>query len=419
MGIRDLFIAFLGWGCVPLALYNSYYGFLGYVWFSVMKPQTLVWSQSVLNADISLTIMIALLVKLIISSDWKLRFSLPFLWLFLLLVWFFLCTLSSNDFSKSFSDFMFFGKVVFGPFLVAIFIERLSRFKTFVALLAACTGFYGIKIGVFFFRSGTTSGGGPIGLDNNDVALFLAMGIPLLIYVGFELKEKWLKRGYLLATALSCAAVIATSSRGGMLAMGVGLGLTFWLRFKTAKTLLLVPVVAILLFSITPGKVLDRYQTIDNYSEDYSAMGRINSWKTAINIANQNLFGSGFGLDAYLALYPNYQTTDKETPRAAHSAWFQVLGESGYPGLLLFVAMIVSTVKLGLRLRKDRVRGEEYAVIGRHAEMLLTVIVVYLVGASFLSQAKFEFFYYILAAMGSLGLIAKDMDNKKSGRGFG
>lgn len=411
MGIRDLVLTFLGWGCVPLALYNSYYGVLGYVWLSVMKPQSLVWSASVADSRMAFAVMIALLAKFFFFSDEKIRFTRPMIWFFLLWGWFALCALSSNYISQSLSALLDFSKIIIGPFLVTCIITNMPRFRGFIALLAACTGFYALKMGLFLFTGGTTVHGGPMGLDNNDTALFIAMGIPLLLYVGLELKGKWLKRGYLLAAALSGPAVIATSSRGGMLSMALAFGLVIWLRFKTAKTFLLIPAVAIALYSVMPASVLQRYQTIDDYEVDSSAVGRISAWKTATNIANHNLFGAGFGQDAYLAMYPQYQTTEEETPRAAHSAWFQLLGESGYLGLVLFLALIITTAKLGLSLRKKHLKGIGNEEIGRYADMLLVTLAVYIVGATFLSQARFEFFYYVLAAIGCLHNISQSIEN--------
>lgn len=409
MGIRDLLVTVFGYSCLPLAIYSQFYGLLGYVGLSVMKPQSFVWSSSVAGARMAFPVMLVLLVKFVFSPSEKVRFSSPLKWMFLLWGWFTLCVLTSNYFSESLSTLIDFSKIIIGPFLVTCIITSMPRFRGFVALLAACSGVYALKMGLFLFSDGTTVHGGPQGFDNNDTALFIAMGIPLLLYVGMELKGKWLKRGYLLAAALSGPAVIATSSRGGMLSMAVAFGLAIWLRFKTAKTFLLIPVVAIALYSVVPDSVLQRYQTIDNYEVDSSAVGRISAWKTATNIANHKLFGAGFGQDAYLAMYPQYQTTMEETPRAAHSAWFQLLGESGYPGLILFISMIFVTARLGLRIRRECPRGGEREEIGRYAEMLLITMAVYVVGASFLSQAKFELFYYILAAMGCLYNISRDV----------
>jgi len=44
MGIRDLIMLVVGFSCVPVALYDAYYGLLAYCWLSFMRPQTLLWN---------------------------------------------------------------------------------------------------------------------------------------------------------------------------------------------------------------------------------------------------------------------------------------------------------------------------------------------------------------------------------------
>ena len=63
-------------------------------------------------------------------------------------------------------------------------------------------------------------------------------------------------------------------------------------------------------------------------------MGRINAWTMALNLAKDNFFGGGFSIYES-AVFARY-APDPEA-RAAHSIYFQVLGEHGFVGLFLFL----------------------------------------------------------------------------------
>jgi len=73
MGIRDLIMILVGYGCVPLALYDAYYGLLAYCWLSFMRPQSLVWSEFVQSARITFAVAIALIIRTLLSSGPKIH----------------------------------------------------------------------------------------------------------------------------------------------------------------------------------------------------------------------------------------------------------------------------------------------------------------------------------------------------------
>ena len=72
---------------------------------------------------------------------------------------------------------------------------------------------------------------------------------------------------------------------------------------------------------------------------DNSQQGRLHFWQVAVAMANDRPL-PGVGHNGYERAYNTYDFSDGQYDRnrAVHSAWFGVLGEFGYPGLLLFVA---------------------------------------------------------------------------------
>ena len=92
---------------------------------------------------------------------------------------------------------------------------------------------------------------------------------------------------------------------------------------------------------VMPQQWYDRMATISNYEQDPSAMGRINSWHMAFNLAKDRPLGAGFESfrDAMFAMY----APDPGDVHDSHSIYFQVLGHHGFLGLFLFLLLGVMT----------------------------------------------------------------------------
>ena len=91
--------------------------------------------------------------------------------------------------------------------------------------------------------------------------------------------------------------------------------------------------------------------SITEYEQDGSAMGRINAWWMAWNLAKANFTGGGF--DIYEpAVFQAYAPNPTDV-HAAHSIYFQVLGEHGFIGLILFVAIWIAVWRSAERHAQD------------------------------------------------------------------
>src|SRR5262249_32700484 len=128
------------------------------------------------------------------------------------------------------------------------------------------------------------------------------------------------------------------------------------------------------------------------YEQDSSAMGRINAWHMAFNVANDRpLEGGGFELysDDVFARY----APDPNDVHAAHSIYFQILGEHGYLGLLLFLSMGVvgwiNTRKI-FRFARDKPDCTWAADLARAIQVSL---IGFAVGGAFVNIAYWELEY--------------------------
>jgi probable O-glycosylation ligase (exosortase A-associated) len=111
----------------------------------------------------------------------------------------------------------------------------------------------------------------------------------------------------------------------------------FWLksRTKVATAFMLVMLVPVA-WQFMPEAWHARMDTIQTYEEDPSAMGRINAWKMAFNLAQDRPFVGG-GFDIYNPTVFGRYAPVPDDIHAAHSIYFQMLGEHGFVGLALFL----------------------------------------------------------------------------------
>jgi len=215
---------------------------------------------------------------------------------------------------------------------------------------------------------------------------------------------------------LSGIAAIGSQSRGGLLAMAaMGLFLWFKSRQKFVTGIYMVIAVAIMA-SVMPQEWYDRMNTIKTYEEDASALGRINAWHTAFNVASDRIVGGGFSMftpSTFRAYAPEPQRVHD-----AHSIYFQVLGEHGFIGLSLFLSIwLFAWFKAGRIMRYCR-KDPEKKWAADLAAMAQVSMVGYAVGGAFLGLAYFDLPYHILVIIvltakftGVLGKVTSDAGN--------
>jgi probable O-glycosylation ligase (exosortase A-associated) len=146
-----------------------------------------------------------------------------------------------------------------------------------------------------------------------------------------------------------------------------------------------------------PDTWQQRMATIQNYERDSSALGRINAWVMAFNLANDRFFGGGFEVYTH-SVFGRYAPAPDDV-HAAHSIYFQVLGEHGWVGLLLFVLIGWFGLRTAAQLRKQALALPETLWVHHLTGMIQVSMVGYAVGGAFLSLAYFDLPYNILVML--------------------
>jgi O-antigen ligase len=182
----------------------------------------------------------------------------------------------------------------------------------------------------------------------NDLAYHLVIGIAMLLAAAHAARSRARRIAWWLLLPPVYYAVLLTQSRGGMLAACVVL--VFWaLRsVKRAPVIVGVACIAATIVFISPNNPWSRRtQEATAYGEDVSARGRLDAWRTGINIAKERPM-TGVGAGAFMIAWPQFAPGDAGEVRTQHNTFIQLLSELGIPALVLFVVALGGAV-LGMR----------------------------------------------------------------------
>jgi probable O-glycosylation ligase (exosortase A-associated) len=205
---------------------------------------------------------------------------------------------------------------------------------------------------------------------------------------------------------------IGTEARTGLVCIGV-LAILM-LRNAKRRFLYLAGASLLTLASIPflPASFTGRMSTIQGYQADSSANVRLAVWGWTWNYAQEHPLGGGFG--AYRQNKIQVRTvatqtsggvqtmtarTEMDQGRAYHSSYFEMLGEQGFPGLILFLLIQgAGLVRMEIIRRRYRSAGGEQAWIAPLATALQHFQIIYLVGSIFVGIAYQPFPWLAFAA---------------------
>lgn len=400
--MRDILVTLIVFGSLPFILARPYIGILMWVWISVMNPHMQSWGFAT-TFPFAAIIAATTFVSMLISKDAKQLPNTSLTWaLFAFAIWMTITTVFAFHIGPSFEMWSRVMKILLMIIVTMMLIKTRRHIELTIWMIVLSLAYYGVKGGVFTLLSGgsflvwgpanTFIGG------NNEIALALVMIIPLMHYLQLVAQRKWLRHAMTIAMLLCAVAALGSYSRGALLAIAAMGGL-MWLKSRH-KVLLGVAllVTAPLLITFMPDQWSARMNTINTYDSDASALGRINAWQMTYNIAvDRPLVGGGYAIydaQTYLRYAP-----DPTHHRAAHSIYFQALGEHGFVGLGLYLLLGWITWRNGRWIIRRTAKLPEYKWAADLASMLQVSLAGFAVGGAFLSLLYFDVPYYLMAVM--------------------
>jgi probable O-glycosylation ligase (exosortase A-associated) len=409
--MRDIALTLIFFGILPYVFSRPYIGIYLWTWFGLMNPHRLTYGFA-FSFPFSQIIAIVILVSLFKSKEPKrIPWTREVILLLIFILWMLLTTFFALNPNPAWEQWDKVWKIMLMIYVTLMLINTRQKLDWLVWVVVLSLGFYGVKGGIFtILHGGAHRVQGPIGsfiAGNNEMALALIMIIPLMRYLQLRTKNFWIHQGLIVSMLLTGIAAIGSQSRGALVAMAA-MGAYLWLKSRNRVfTLLSILVVVGAVAAIMPQQWYERMGTIKTYEQDASAMGRINAWWTAYNIAKDRVTGGGFETftrEETFALY----APDPEDGHDVHSIYFEVMGEHGFIGFTLFMLLAWFTWNTGSRIRRQAGRSEETRWGADLASMLQVSMVGYAVAGAFLGLAYFDLYYDLIAMMAICGMLIKE-----------
>jgi len=421
--VRDLvFIAFLG--AFFLGGFRKPFLFvLVYVYIDIVSPQRLTYY--LLNSVPISMIAVGLCVTAWALADDKrdTRFGPRQLLILLLLLYCWLTTRAADFPVEALDKWGWVWKALaFAAFLPLTLRTRL-RIESLLLIMILSASSIIIVGGIKTLASGGGYGSLNLMVDNNSglyegstISTVAIAIIPLILWFtkyGTIFPPDWKVKGFCYALVFSCLLIpVGTSTRTGLLC--IGLVAVLMLRDTKRKFLYLglLGVMGFVAVPLLPSAFTDRMSTIKTYKADESASTRLAVWRWTWDYAKDHPLGGGFEMyrqnklrydtekvagTASNATVEKTLTVDKA--RAFHSAYFEMLGEQGWPGLILWLAInLLGIVRMEVIRQRYRKAPPDQAWIAPLAGALQAGHIVYLLGAAFIAIAFQPFIYMLIGA---------------------
>ena len=414
--MRGVLFLFLYLSMLPAALSAAHVGVMFYIWASLISPNVFVFGILEQIPYGKIAIVVAVLA-ILTDKNRKKAYIDPF-YMFAL-AFFLQCTLS---FAASLTDGIQFFLVADRIWKIALLCLLMNpalrgrlQIHSVVLVIGLTMGVQGVMEGLKYLISGGGHIMRPPGNfgDNNTFGLLVLMTLPMLMYLFRYMVDPFVRLAVAGGMLINILTVIGTGSRGAFLGI-LAITLTMIVQSKRRiSTLFVVAVIGIALAGFVPSKVYERVDTIQTASEDGSLLGRVRAWKLNTLVAlDRPLFGGGFSSMedpmVWRGYLPKFSAMDfiptgpPDLPRAAHSIYFQALGDIGFSGLFFYLGILVTSF---LSLRKIRKMTDGNAALGWAYDLagyLRLTMVAFVISGALLSVVYYELPFIMFTLISAL-----------------
>lgn len=410
--MRDLFFVAFLFALLALSLRRPFLFVLAYAYVDTVAPQRLSY-YLLSGGNIVLYVALAAMGSWLLFDDKKgMRIAGRQWAMLLLLAYAGYTTLNAAvpEFAWQKWDWAWKSLIfaIFIPFTLRTRL-RVEAYILFMTLSAAAIIIVG---GIKTMLSGGGYGALNLMVDNNSglyesstIAAIAVALIPIILWLarfGTIFPSDWRVKTFAAGLVFACLLIpVGTEARTGLVCIAI---LAVLMLRDVKRRILYIGMVAAagaIAVPLLPDSFTGRMATIQGYEADSSATTRLAVWGWTWNYAQDNPLGGGFDAYRLNRIQVTAVTTEgaegnrsvdarvhADEGRAWHSAYFEMLGEQGYPGLFLFLIIhlggLVRMEVIRRRYRKAVDGGEWIAPL---ATALQHFQIIYLVGATFIAIA--------------------------------
>jgi putative inorganic carbon (hco3(-)) transporter len=396
--MRDILVTAMVFGVLPFIFWRPWIGILLWCWLGYMNPHRQTWGFAYDFPFAFICAAVTIVAFLISKEKKEMVWTRETVLLLIFIGWMFTTTIFAFYPDLAWVEWNKVWKIQLMVFLTAMIIKERKHLHWMIWIIALSLGYYGVKGGIFtIVHGGSFRVQGPAGTffgGNNEMALVLAMLIPLIRYLHLQEPRKWVRIGLASAMVLSGIAAIGSQSRGGLLAMAaMGVFLWFKSRHKFVTGTYLV-VAVMIIAAVMPQEWYDRMHSIQNYQQDDSAQGRINAWHTAFNVAKVRVTGGGFAM--FQAPTFRQYAPNPWNVHDVHSIYFEVMGEHGFIGFGIYLLLALLVWLRANQVIRACKNDPERKWAADLAAMIQVSLIGFGAGGAFLGLAYFDLTYHLM-----------------------
>lgn len=359
---------------ISLGILSPFVLSLGYVWVDTLLPQRL--SYSILASLPIAFIMGAAAFGFYLAADRRnpprittlhVLCLIMAIWITLTSTW---AILPDQAWSKWNTSFKTVGFVMFMPFVFRTRVQIEAFVLVFLFSAAGHLLPWGFKTmlsgGGYELSLGLMDVNSTMLAESSAVSAVTVMFIPVLIWMrNHSLLIPWPKLRTWGAAGMIIVFLIAnvgTFARTGLVGLAVLGGGMFVKTKRKGLFIFIAMILAGVAYHFMSQRWSARISTINDYQTESSAYVRLLVWKWTLNFATTHPFGGGFNsyMTNVLNLGPGPDGIDVyQHGRAFHNIYMAALGEHGYPGLALYVSILVlSLVSMQRSIKKTKDRPD-------------------------------------------------------------
>jgi probable O-glycosylation ligase (exosortase A-associated) len=389
-----VFTYVLTYGGALASLYDPFIGLLVYICFAIIKPD-LLWSWAVPQGNYSRIVAIALLVGWVFKGFGSWQFGSA-RWIVVALLgywlWAFVGIYIGIDATRSWQGVESISKIAL-PFLVGVTtISSLRQLKLLAWVIVLSEGYLALEFNLSYLAGNNRLLNEGFGdMDNNCNAIALVSCVGLGFFLALHTREWWLKLLAFVSIILMTNAIFFSYSRGGMLALFITVGVSFFLIPKQPKHYVMYLLAVIVVWRLAGSSVMERFETIfaDSEHRDASAESRLHLWRACCD--SMLTTPLGLGADNFPQVVDRYGFYKG---KEAHTLWLTVGAECGFPGLVcLLLFYILCIIKLWPLTQERKTVADPW--FRYFARMVIAALVGFGVSAQFVSLKYLEHPFYI------------------------
>jgi len=341
-------------------------------------------------------------------NKWMVLFFISILW----------STLTAYNPEKSYDKIMLYFNWFLIYFLITNIVKTPQRFLFFLAIL--CVASFKISLSLTRIWAqrgfGFTDWGlkGPPGFFENSGELAIQMAVfwPIGLAVAFALKAyipAWKYWVLMLMPTTACIVILGASSRGGQFAMVVQFLIRFFKQVFNFKALMAIVLIVSAGWYFLPQQQKERFSEA---GDDKTSQQRLNYWEAGYEMMNDYpLTGVGyFNFPEYFGDHYSHMllVTFVELP---HNIFIQVGADLGYPGLIIYLMAIVSSIMMLFKSRTKHLSK----VIAVFPYALFLSFLGFLIAGQFVSVVYYPFMWIHFGLCSSIYHISnqKNINNQR------